>query len=86
MVYFGGATDFLKNDLEKSYWDLFHQAVDKQAFISFDPNSRQDLITDLNHFKKACYPMIDKADLNKLSLEETAVLYGTTDYQDLEKR
>ena len=43
MVHFGGATDFLKNDLKKSYWDLFHQAVDKQAFISFDPNYRQDL-------------------------------------------
>ena len=86
MVHFGGATAFLKNDLEKAYWDLFHQAVDKQAFISFDPNYRQDLITDLDHFKKACYQMIDKADLIKLSLEEAAVLYGTTDYQDLEKK
>ena len=86
MVHFGGATAFLKGSLETAYVDLFHLAIACGAFVSFDPNYRQDLIEDLGHFRQLSKMMIAKADLIKLSLEEAQVLYGTMDFTELEEK
>lgn len=86
LVHFGAATAFLKGNLEKSYEKVFNQALQKGAFISFDPNYRHDLIKDLDHFKRSSYRMIQKSDLIKLSREEAEVLYGTSDPQVLKTK
>mgnify|MGYP001255368847 CR=1 FL=1 len=74
IVHFGGATAFLKGPLEKAYDSLFKKSIEAKSIISFDPNFREDLINDLEHFKTKCYGYMDKSNLLKLSEEEANIL------------
>lgn len=74
IVHFGGATAFLKGPLEEAYDELLSKAIQTQSYISFDPNYREDLIEDLDYFKRKAYLYMDKSQLIKLSEEEAQVL------------
>ncbi|CAM3675862.1 carbohydrate kinase [Erysipelothrix urinaevulpis] len=80
IVHFGSATAFMKGELEQSYLKLFRQAQENGAFISFDPNCRQELIHDLDVFKRHCLEFMKGSRLIKLSIEEFELLFGSQDY------
>mgnify|MGYP006294599507 FL=1 len=77
MVHLGAATALLGGPLEAAYSHYFFDALTERAFISFDPNYRQDLWKRKEEvFRKKCMPFIEKADLCKFSLEEAQLLSG----------
>jgi len=83
MVHLGAATALLGGPLESAYGHYFFDGLTERAFISFDPNFRQDLWKKKEAtFVKKCLPFIEKSHLCKFSLEEAQLLSG---HMDLEK-
>ena len=77
IIHFGSATAFLPGPLQDAYRELLGKAVEKNIFISFDPNYRNLLYRDIKplfieqswHFMKSCHFM-------KLSDEEAMLITG----------
>lgn len=87
MVHLGAATALLGGPLEAAYSHYFFDALTERAFISFDPNYRQDLWKRQEKvFRKKCMPFIEKADLCKFSLEEAQLLSGEYELEDACRR
>lgn len=83
IVHFGAATALLGGDLEDAYGRYFFDALTQDAFISFDPNFRNDLWKGEEEiFIKKCMPFVQKAHLCKFSLEEAQLLSGKTDLEE----
>lgn len=83
MVHFGAATALLGGNLEDAYGRYLFDALTKKAFISFDPNFREDLWKDEKEtFIKKCLPFISKSHLCKFSLEEAQLLSGKTNLEE----
>lgn len=83
IVHLGAATALLGGDLEEAYGRYFFDALTQNAFISFDPNFRDDLWKgEEDIFIKKCMPFVEKAHLCKFSMEEAQLLSGE---KDLEK-
>ena len=76
LIHFGSATAWLNGELSTSYTRLLRYAKAQGNFISFDPNYRQNLISNANlpHFRKQCEEFIRAANLIKLSEEEALLL------------
>ena len=80
MVHLGAATALLGGPLESAYGHYFFDGLTERAFISFDPNFRQDLWKRKEKdFVRKCLPFIEKAHLCKFSLEEAVLLSGEED-------
>ncbi len=80
IVHLGAATALLGGGLEEAYSRYFFDALTQKAFISFDPNFRNDLWKGEEEiFIKKCKTFVEKADLCKFSLEEAQLLSGETD-------
>lgn len=80
MIHLGAATALLGGPLESAYGHYFFDGLTERAFISFDPNFRQDLWKRKeSDFVKKCLPFIEKAQLCKFSLEEAQLLSGRQD-------
>ncbi|MDG1571632.1 carbohydrate kinase [Robiginitalea sp. M366] len=80
LIHLGAATALLGGPLEAAYNHYFFDALTCGAFISFDPNFRQDLWKNREaDFVKKCTPFIEKANLCKFSLEEAQLLSGAED-------
>lgn len=81
MVHFGSATAFLGGDLRDSYFELLELACESNCFISFDPNYRENLISneDLPRFIHNCRTFIACADLVKVSEIEAQLISGEDD-------
>lgn len=77
IIHFGSATGLLDGKLKESYFQLLECAIQKQSFISFDPNYRDLLVTDIETFTKDCYTFMEVAHLIKLSEEEALLLTDT---------
>lgn len=82
IIHFGSATAFLPGELKTSYYRLLECALQKQSFISFDPNYRDLLVSDLQLFKKDCFYFMERAHLIKLSEEEAMLLTETNTLSD----
>ncbi|PEZ07535.1 carbohydrate kinase [Bacillus sp. AFS018417] len=78
IIHFGSATALLPGQLKDTYIKLLQYAKAKQLFISFDPNYRASLITDLQKFRKDCITFIANAHFIKVSAEEASLLTGET--------
>lgn len=77
VVHFGAATALLGGPLEDTYAAYLKDAVNKGAFISFDPNFRGDLWKGREgEFIAKCKPFLQQAQLCKVSLEEAQLLTG----------
>ncbi len=77
MIHLGAATALLGGPLESAYGHYFFDGLTERAFISFDPNFRQDLWKKKEKdFVKKCLPFIEKSHLCKFSLEEAELLSG----------
>jgi fructokinase len=82
MIHLGAATALLGGPLESAYAHYFFDGLTERAFISFDPNFRQDLWKKREKdFVRKCLPFIEKAQLSKFSLEEARLLSGEEDLQ-----
>ncbi|MGB5189571.1 carbohydrate kinase family protein [Robiginitalea sp.] len=80
MLHLGAATALLGGPLESAYGHYFFDGLTERAFISFDPNFRQDLWKRREDaFAKKCIPFIEKSHLCKFSLEEAQLLSGKED-------
>lgn len=80
IVHLGAATALLGGKLEEAYAHYFFDALTEDAFISFDPNFRQDLWKKREKdFIKKCRPFLQRAHLCKFSLEEIRLLSGKED-------
>ncbi|MDM9631250.1 carbohydrate kinase family protein [Robiginitalea aurantiaca] len=80
MLHLGAATALLGGPLEAAYGHYFFDGLTERAFISFDPNFRQDLWKRRESaFIKKCIPFVEKSHLCKFSLEEAQLLSGKED-------
>ncbi|PEA55161.1 carbohydrate kinase [Bacillus pseudomycoides] len=78
IIHFGSATALLPGHLKETYIKLLQYAKKEQLFISFDPNYRSALITDVSTFREDCMPFITNAHFVKVSDEEANLLTGET--------
>lgn len=86
IVHFGSATAFLPGPLQEAYTTLLKRSLEKNLFISFDPNYRQLLfqrqkesfITQSWHFLHHCH-------FFKVSDEEGMMLTDTSNVADAAK-
>ncbi len=86
IVHFGSATAFLPGPLQDAYRELLKRAVEKNIFISFDPNYRDLLYRDIKpsfieqswHFLRSCHFM-------KLSDEEAMLITGKPTLEEAAK-
>lgn len=87
IIHFGSATGFLPGKLRDSYFKLLEYGNKEGIFTSFDPNYRENLISNdyLDEFIKYCKYFIERVDFIKLSLEEARLITGEEDiYNALE--
>jgi len=82
LVHFGSATALLEGELKNAYFKLLQFAKRDGLFVSFDPNFREALVTDIETFKQDARHFIQEADFVKLSEEEAVLL---TDEPQLEE-
>lgn len=82
LIHFGSATALLDGELKDAYFKLLQFAKRDGLFISFDPNYRDALITDLEQFKQDSRHFIAESDFIKLSEEEAHLLTGEEQLED----
>ncbi len=83
VFHFGSATGFLGGDLTDTYFKTLEYALEKNFFISFDPNFRDALWPENTaDFIKLSQDFISKADFIKLSDEEAQLISGKEDLQE----
>ena len=77
IVHFGSATGFLPGPLQAAYQGLFQKCLQKNIFISFDPNYRRLLFpTNTQSFIDQSWNFLNSCHLFKLSDEEAFLITG----------
>ena len=84
ILHFGSATGLLDGNLKESYLKLFEYAKEKNIFISFDPNYRENLIKEdmIDKFIEDCRFFIKNSDFIKMSDEEIKLIAKKDDLKD----
>lgn len=83
IFHFGSATGFLGGKLTQTYLKTLEYALDKNFFVSFDPNFRDALWQENTaEFIELSKDFIAKADFIKLSDEEAKLISGKEDLQE----
>jgi fructokinase len=83
IVHFGSATAFLSGPLHKAYRSLLKRAIDKQLFISFDPNYRHLLFKDNTPtFIEQSWYFMQYCHFFKVSDEEAMLVTGCSSIND----
>lgn len=79
IIHFGSATAFLPGPLQQAYKSLLQKALEKNIFISFDPNYRHLLFkNDIAGFIHQSWYFIKNCHFFKVSDEEAMLLTGTS--------
>lgn len=79
IIHFGSATAFLPGPLQQAYKSLLQKALDKNIFISFDPNYRHLLWkTDAASFIEQSWYFMERCHFFKVSDEEAMLLTGSS--------
>lgn len=82
IIHFGSATAFLPGPLQNSYSLLLERSLQKDIFISFDPNYRHLLFgNNQENFIKQALAFIQKCNFFKVSDEEALLLTGKEDVE-----
>ncbi len=80
IIHFGSATALLGGEMKATYMGIMSDARDKNIFVSFDPNYRDNLwghrTEEFINVSKQC---IEMSDFIKLSDEELNIITGKTD-------
>lgn len=83
IIHFGSATGFLPGPLQAAYAGLMQKALDKNVFISFDPNYRHLLFKDnQKSFIEQSWNFINTCHFFKVSDEEAMLLTNTNTLDD----
>jgi fructokinase len=86
IVHFGSATGFLPGPLQAAYQGLLQRALQKNLFISFDPNYRHLLFkNNLQTFIDQSWNFLESCDFFKVSDEEALLITGATTLADAVK-
>ncbi len=86
IIHFGSATGFLPGPLQAAYQHLLQKALQKNIFISFDPNYRQLLFKNNDQaFIDQSWNFLACCHFFKLSDEEALLITGCTTLQDAAK-
>ena len=83
IIHFGSATGFLPGPLQAAYLSLLHKALQKNIFISFDPNFRHLLFkNNIQTFIDQSWNFLNCCHFFKLSDEEALLITNATTLQD----
>ena len=83
IIHFGSATGFLPAPLQAAYQHLLQKALQKNIFISFDPNYRSLLFKNNDQtFINQSWDFLTCCHFFKLSDEEAMLITGSTTLQD----
>jgi len=86
IIHFGSATAFLSGPLKQAYKQLLKKALDKNIFISFDPNYRHLLFKNNTEvFIKQCWYFLKHCHFFKMSDEEAMLITKTAAVTDAAK-
>lgn len=81
MIHFC-SIDLVESPMKEAHRKLIHMAMEKNVFISFDPNLRFSLWDDLDQLKATVNEFIPYADILKISDEELEFITGYTNIED----
>lgn len=77
IIHFGSATAFLPGPLQEAYKRLLQKAMEKNIFISFDPNYRHLLFKDkIQSFIDQSWHFLRECNFFKVSEEEAILITG----------
>lgn len=83
IIHFGSATGFLPGPLQAAYQSLLQKALQRNIFISFDPNYRHLLFRDnLQTFIDQSWNFLSVCHFFKLSDEEAMLITGANTIAD----
>lgn len=83
IVHFGSATGFLPGPLQPAYSGLLQRVLQKDIFISFDPNYRHLLFADnVQSFIDQSWNFLHACHFFKLSDEEAMLITGASTVAD----
>lgn len=83
IIHFGSATGFLPGPLQAAYQSLLQKALQKNIFISFDPNYRHLLFpNDTQTFIDQSWNFLKACHFFKLSDEEAKLITGAITVND----
>lgn len=83
IVHFGSATGFLPGPLQSAYQELLQKCLQKNSFISFDPNYRRLLFTrDTQSFIDQSWNFLNSCHFFKVSDEEALLITGKNTLPD----
>jgi len=83
IAHFGSATGFLPGPLQVAYQNLLQKAIQKNIFISFDPNYRHLLFkNNIETFVDQSWNFLNSCHFFKLSDEESMLLTGKLTVKD----
>jgi fructokinase len=83
IVHFGSATAFLPGPLQAAYRGLFQKCLQKDIFISFDPNYRHLLYKNSTRsFIDQSWSFLNHSHFFKVSDEEAMMLTGAFNVKD----
>ena len=83
IVHFGSATGFLPGPLQAAYQGLLQRCLQRDIFISFDPNFRRLLFPDnTQDFIDQSWNFLTSCHLFKLSDEEAILITGKPTVRD----
>ncbi len=78
IIHFGSATAFLPGPLQDAYKSILQKALDKNIFISFDPNYRQLLWkNNTETFIEQSWYFMQRCHFFKVSDEEAMLITGS---------
>ena len=83
IIHFGSATGFLPGPLQAAYQGLLQKALQKEIFISFDPNYRHLLFkNDTESFIRQSWNFLQSCHFFKVSDEEAMLITNTHTLKD----
>ena len=83
IVHFGSATGFLPGPLQTAYQGMLQKTLQKEIFISFDPNYRHLLFKgNTQSFIDQSWNFLNSCHFFKVSDEEALLITGTADLND----
>jgi len=83
IAHFGSATGFLPGLLQVAYQNLLQKAIQKNIFISFDPNYRHLLFkNNIETFVDQSWNFLNSCHFFKLSDEESMLITGKLTVKD----
>ena len=86
IVHFGSATGFLPAPLQAAYQGMLQRALQKNLFISFDPNYRHLLFkNNIQTFIDQSWNFLESCNFFKVSDEEVMLITGAATLNDAVK-